>query len=306
MALVKSNGIEIEVEEFGKESDPAVLLVMGLAAQLTLWPMSFIEALVAKGFRVIRFDNRDIGLSQKIHEARALSPFFFIAAARLFGAQRLAPYTLHDMAADAVGVLDALRIERAHVVGVSMGGMIGQILAATYPERVNSFTAIMSSTNNPALPKADPAVLKALFAKRPPAKSRDELIDRSVETWRLIGTKDGGNDPAAFRQRIAAAVDRCTYPAGVRRQLTAIVATGDLRRWTRTISAPTLVIHGSADPLAPNAGGRDIAATIESAKLEIIDGMGHDLPPRHLPKITELVADHLTSAEEKVRNSRAA
>ncbi len=306
MPLVKANGVEIEVEEFGNKSDPAVLLIMGLSAQLTLWPMAFIDDLVAKGFRVIRFDNRDIGLSQKMHEARALSPFFFIAAARLFGAQRLAPYTLHDMAADAAGVLDALDVKSAHVIGASMGGMIGQLLAASYPDRVRSFTAIMSSTNNPSLPKADPAVLKALFAKRPPAKSRDEIIDRSVEAWGLIGTKDGGNDPAAFRQRVAAAVDRCTYPAGVRRQLAAIVATGDLRRWTRAIAAPTLVIHGAADPLAPSAGGRDIAASVEGAKLEIIDGMGHDLPPKHLPKITELVADHLKSAEEKARKSRAA
>ena len=306
MALVKANGIEIEVEEFGKKSDPAVLLIMGLSAQLTLWPMAFIDALVERGFRVIRFDNRDIGLSQKMHEARALSPFFFIAAARLFGAQRLAPYTLHDMAADSVGVLDALGVDSAHVVGASMGGMIGQLLTASYPKRVRSFTAIMSSTNNPALPKTDPAVLKALFAKRPPAKSRDEIIDRSVEAWGVIGTKDGGNDPAAFRQRIAAAVDRCTYPAGVRRQVAAIVATGDLRRYTRTISTPTLVIHGSVDKLAPNAGGRDIAASIEGAKLEIIDGMGHDLPPKHLPQITELIADHLKSAEEKARKSRAA
>ena len=306
MPLIKANGIEIEVEEFGKKSDPAVLLVMGLSAQLTLWPIAFVNALVEKGFRVIRFDNRDIGLSQKMHEARALSPFFFIAAARLFGAQCLAPYTLHDMAADAVGVLDALEIESAHIVGASMGGMIGQVLAAAYPNRVRSFTAIMSSTNNPSLPKADPAVLKALFAKRPPAKSRDEIIDRSVEAWAIIGTKDGGNDPVEFRQRIGASVDRCTYPAGVRRQVAAILATGDLRRYARTISAPTLVIHGSADPLAPNAGGRDIAPNVEGAQLEIIDGMGHDLPPKHLPKITELVAGHLKSAEEKARKSRAA
>ncbi|MEE2691864.1 MAG: alpha/beta hydrolase [Pseudomonadota bacterium] len=306
MAFVKANGIEIEVEDFGDKSNPAVLLIMGLSAQLTLWPTAFVDALVARGFRVIRFDNRDIGLSQKMHEARALSPFLFIAAARLFGAQRLAPYTLHDMAADAVGVLDALGVESAHVVGASMGGMIGQIVAAAYPGRVRSFTAIMSSTNNPALPKAEASVLKALFAKRPPAKSRDELIDRSVEAWNIIGTRDGGNDPVEFRKRIAANVDRCTYPAGVRRQVAAIVATGDLRRWTRAIAAPTLVIHGSADPLAPNAGGRDIAANVEDAKLEIIDGMGHDLPPKHLPKITELVADHLKSAEEKARDSRAA
>lgn len=306
MTRIRANGIEIEAEEFGGKSNPAVLLIMGLSAQLTHWPTAFIEALVAEGYRVIRFDNRDIGLSEKMHEARALSPFMFIAAARLFGAQRLAPYTLHDMAADTVGVLDAFGIDSAHIVGASMGGMIGQLVAATYPARARSLTTIMSSTNNPALPKADPAVLKALFAKRPPAKTRDELIDRTVEAWGIIGTKDGGADPVEFRARIASNVDRCTYPAGVRRQMAATIATGDLRRWTRVIAAPTLVIHGAADPLVPVAGGRDIAGNIKGARLEIIDGMGHDLPPKHLPKLTELVAGHVRSAEEKARATRAA
>lgn len=306
MAHVKANGIDIEVEDFGRKSDPAVLLIMGLSAQLTHWPMSLVDALVAAGYRVIRFDNRDIGLSQKLHEARAMSPFLFIAAAKLLGARSLAPYTLHDMAADTVGVLDALDIRAAHIVGASMGGMIGQLVAATYPARTLSFSAIMSSTNNPALPRADQKVLRALFAKRPPAKSRDEQIDRAVAMWGLIGTKNGGADPAEFRARIAANIDRCAYPPGVRRQTAAILATGDLRRFTTTISAPTLVIHGSDDPLAPNAGGRDIAANIDGARLEIIDGMGHDLPPKFLPKITELIVDHIGSAEEKARNARAA
>lgn len=306
MPLVKANGIDIEVEEFGRTSDPAVLLIMGLAAQLTHWPMAFIDALVAAGYRVVRFDNRDIGLSEKLHAKRALKPATYMVAARLFGIRSLAPYTLHDMAADAAGVLDALEIDSAHVVGASMGGMIGQLLAANHPDRVKSFTAIMSSTNNPKLRGADPALLREIFSARTRPHTRDEVIDRTVHLWGLIGTPDGGNNPAEFRERIAAAVDRCTYPAGVRRQIAAIISTGDLRRWTKAIAAPSLVIHGTADPLAPMQGGLDIAATIGHAKMELIDGMGHDLPPKFLHRITELVVGQLRSAEESARGERAA
>lgn len=306
MPLVKANGLDIEVEEFGAQGRPAVLLIMGLSAQLTHWPLDFVEALVREGYRVVRFDNRDIGLSQKLHERRALSPFLFMAAASVFGAGRLAPYTLHDMAADAAGVLDALDIDKAHIVGASMGGMIGQLLSANYPARVKSLTTIMSTTNNPRLAKADPQLLRRLFAKRPPAATQDEIVDRTVEAWGLIGTRDSGHDPAEFRARIEANVKRCHYPAGVRRQVAAIVATGDLRRWSSSIKAPTLVIHGAEDRLAPPAGGRDIAATVPGARLEMIDGLAHDLPPRHLPRITQLVAGHLRSAEDAARKTRAA
>lgn len=299
MPLVKANGLDIEVEDYGSKSDPAILLIMGLAAQLTLWPMPMVETLVGKGFRVIRFDNRDIGLSQKLHEKRAPSPALTMTAIRLLKLKSLAPYTLRDMAADSVGVLDALSIERAHVVGASMGGMIGQVLAARHPERVKSFTAIMSSTNHPKLKQADPAVLRQLFTTRVGAKTEDELIDRIVAFWNVIGTPDSGNDPAEFREKILASVKRCNYPSGVRRQIAAIVATGELRPYARKIKAPALVIHGSLDRLAPLPGGLDIAATIPGARAEIIDGMGHDLPPRHLKKITELIAAHTRAAESR-------
>jgi len=225
---------------------------------------------------------------------------------RFLGLKNLAPYSLVDMARDSVGVLDALSIDRAHVVGVSMGGMIGQILAANYADRIKSFTAIMSSTNNPKLPKADPEVVKKVFTVRQRPRTRDELIENTIQLWRTIGTPDGGHDPDAFRERIAASIDRSTYPAGVRRQIAAIISTGDLRRWTRAIAAPALVIHGSLDPLAPFQGGLDIAANVKDARAEIIDGMGHDLPPKFLPKITELVAGHLRSAEKTARSARAA
>ena len=305
MAQIKANGIEIEFEDHGDPSDPAILLIMGLAAQLTHWPPAFIEALVAQGRRVIAFDNRDIGLTEKLHDKRAPKPAM-MALARLVGMKRIAPYTLKDMAADAAGVLDALEIDSAHVVGVSMGGMIGQVMSAEHADRVRSFTAIMSSTNNPKLPKADPAITREIFAARTRPRTRDELIDRTVGIWNMIGTKDGGHDPDLFRERIAAAVDRCTYPAGIRRQIAAIISTGDLRSFSKRISTPSLVIHGSADPLVPYQGGLDIAATIPGARVELIDGMGHDLPPVHLDRITELVAEHVASAEETAADEKAA
>jgi pimeloyl-ACP methyl ester carboxylesterase len=306
MALVKANGVDIEVEEFGSRADPAILMIMGLAAQLTLWPKPMIDGLVAAGFRVVRFDNRDIGLSQKLHEKHAPSPALTMTAIRLLGVKAVAPYTLDDMAADAIGVMDALAIDRAHVVGASMGGMISQILAAKCAERVKSLVAIMSSTNHRRLPQADPAILRKLFGARARPRTRDELVDRIVEVWKVIGTVDGGNDPIEFRDKIAASVERCNYPAGVRRQIAAIVATGDLRHHARAIKAPTLVIHGSKDPLAPLAGGLDIAATVPGARMEIVEGMGHDLPPRHLKTITELIAGHARLAESLAARDRAA
>ena len=305
MARIKANGIELEYEDHGDPSDPAIVLIMGLAAQLTHWPPAFIEDLVKAGFRVVAFDNRDIGLSEKLHTKRALKPTQ-MALARAVGLKGLAPYTLEDMAKDVVGLKDSLHIDRAHIIGVSMGGMIGQVLTSLYGPRVKSFVPIMSSTNNPKLPKAAPSILKEIFAVRTRPRTREELIDRTINIWNMIGTKDSGNDPEQFRERIAAAVDRCNYPAGVRRQIAAIIASGDLRSWTRKITAPTLVVHGKEDPLAPYTGGKDIAETIEGAKLELIDGMGHDLPPKHLPTITKLVIDHLRSVEEDAASAEAA
>lgn len=306
MARTKANGVEIEFEEFGSRTDPAIVLVMGLAAQLTLWPKPMIDGLVGGGFRVVRFDNRDVGLSQKLHEKRAPSPAVTMAAIRLLGIRSVAPYALEDMAADTLGVMDALAIDRAHLVGASMGGMISQVLAARHVDRVKSLTAIMSSTNHRRLPQADPDILKKLFSARTRPRTHDELVDRIVDIWNVIGTSDGGNDPVEFRSKIAASVERCNYPAGVRRQIAAIVATGDIRPYAKSIKAPTLVIHGSADRLAPLPGGLDIAATVPGARMEIIDGMGHDLPPKHLRKITELVAEHARSAESLAARNRAA
>lgn len=301
MPPINAAGVSLEVEEFGPPDGEAVLLIMGLAAQLVHWPDALVERLAASGRRVIRFDNRDVGLSQKFHEKRAISPAAAFALAPLLQISRLAPYRLEDMAKDAVGVLDALGIDAAHVVGASMGGMIGQVIAATAPARVKSFTAIMSSTNHPRLPRADAEVVRALFGPAPRPKSREEIIDKMEQSWRLIGTPESGEDPAVFRARLARAVDRCVYPVGVRRQLAAIIASGDLRRYARKIAAPTLVIHGELDRLAPPTGGRDIAAHVEGARFELIEGMGHDLPVKFLPHLAGLMLGHFDAAESRAR-----
>ena len=300
MPRLTANNIDIEYEEYGDAGDPAVLLIMGLASQLTHWPESFICSLVENNYRVIAFDNRDIGLSEKLHSKHTLPPFANLAVAMLFGRSLFTPYTLSDMADDAVGVLDVLEIEQSHVIGVSMGGMIGQLLAARYKEKVKSLTTIMSSTNNPTLPRAKSEITRKVFASTSTPKTFDDVVNQTVELRTLIGTKNSGHDPGEFRDRIEAAVKRCHYPAGVRRQTAAIIASGDLRKWSRRVDVDTLVIHGSDDPLAPVQGGLDIAANIPNAQVKIIDGMGHDLPPRHLPTITEFVTDHLHHAENGI------
>ena len=297
MAKVLSNGLKLEVEEYGEPSNPSILLIMGLAAQLTRWPEAFIGSLVDRGFHVVAFDNRDIGLSEKLVSDRASSPLAVALLNTVGMASLLAPYRLTDMAKDTVGVLDALDIESAHIIGASMGGMIGQIFCAEYPERVKSFAALMSSTNNPALPRAHPKVSWEVMTARSRAGTREELIDITLRIWTLIGTKNSGRDPVKFRQLVADSIDRNSSPSGIRRQMAAIIATRDLRDWTRRVTAPTLVIHGSDDPLVPFQNGLDIAAEIEHARMQIIDGMGHDLPPRYLGEVVDHVLEHLCSAE---------
>lgn len=305
MASIETEqGVTIEYETHGKEGDPVALLVMGLSAQLVFWPPALIDAIVEAGFRVVTFDNRDVGLSQKFHGKRPPNPIAQIALAR-FGLKLRAPYTLVDMADDTEGLLDALGIDQAHLIGASMGGMIGQVFAATRPERTASLTSLISSTNNPALPRADRKVAGPVLLNRRRSNTRDEMIDNALGLWSLIGTDDPDADPADLRGRIEKAFDRSYYPAGVRRQVAAIIATGDLRPFSRKITAPTLVVHGSDDPLAPVEGGIDTANTIPGAKLEIIEGMGHDLPAKFITRINQLIVDHIQSAE-KTRSREAA
>jgi pimeloyl-ACP methyl ester carboxylesterase len=295
MPQVKANNIVIEYEDMGPKDGPVLMLVMGLAAQMTFWPDAMLKSFANAGFRVIRFDNRDIGLSGKVHGKNAPNPVVQTAA-RLIGIGGLAPYTLHDMVADTIGLMDALKIKRAHFVGVSMGGMISQLLSGKHPNRVASLTSIMSGTLNPRIGGPSPRIAVPLFLNRAKATTRDEIIKRTIEMWSLIRTES--DDHTEFESKIANGFDRSYYPAGVRRQLAAIIATGDLRPHLKSITAPTLVIHGSKDPLAPLEGGKDSARNIKGARLEIIEGMAHDLPKKFLPRITSLIVDHVRHAEK--------
>ncbi len=302
MPQIKANNLTIEYEDIGPKDGPVILLVMGLAAQMTFWPDAMLKGLTDAGFRVIRFDNRDIGLTSKLHGKRAPNPIVH-AAASLIGFKGLAPYTLHDMVADTVGLMDALKIKKAHLVGVSMGGMISQLMAGTHPDRIASLTSIMSGTLNPRIGGPSPRVTVPLFLNRGKANTRDEIIKRSIAMFSLIKTE--GDDISEIEKKLEIAFDRSYYPAGIRRQLAAIIATGDLRPYVRKITAPALVIHGSKDPLAPLEGGKDSARNIQGARLEIIEGMAHDLPKKFLPRITALIVDHAKSAEKAVAKRAA-
>lgn len=277
MAQAQINGISIEIDVQGPADGEPVLLIMGLGSQLIRWGPKFVEKLVARGLRAIRFDNRDVGLSTKFSAAANVQEMI---AALMRGERPDVPYTLDDMAADAVGVLDHLGVQRAHVIGASMGGMIGQLVAADYPERVLSFTSIMSTTGNPALPQATPEAQAVLFTPAPNWKTEEAaFLDFAVKTARILGGPKYLIDETFLRERALNAAKRSYDPAGTMRQLAAIAVTGDRRAKLAKIKAPTLVIHGDEDPLIRVEGGRDTAANIPGAELEIIPGMGHDIAP---------------------------
>ncbi|MEO0550277.1 MAG: alpha/beta hydrolase [Pseudomonadota bacterium] len=296
MPMIDANGVSIAYESHGEDNAPAILLIMGLGAQLTMWPDQLIKDLVAAGFRAITFDNRDIGLSHKHEGAKAPKPIPQMLAKRI-GITLKTPYRLSDMAADANGLMEALGIDAAHVVGVSMGGMIAQHLAALYPQRVSSVTAIMTTTGNPKLPRPGREVFEAMIRRGPPPETREGRIDASVATFGVIGTPGEDHDTNGMRDRITASYDRNYDPAGLARQMAGIIASGDFRKMTRRIKAPTLIIHGSADPLVPVEGGMDIAKLVPGAQLEVIEGMGHDMPPRFLPRVTQSMLNHFKAVE---------
>ncbi|TMM48426.1 alpha/beta fold hydrolase [Qipengyuania marisflavi] len=290
MPRIHANGIELEYEDHGTPDAPVILLVMGLGAQLTLWPIELVEALVERGFRVIRYDNRDIGLSHKFEGVRAPG-FMRTALMKRFGFTPRTPYTLTDMADDGAALLEALDIPGAHVVGASMGGMIAQLIAVNHPEKTTSLTSIMSTTGNPKLPMADKDAMRALTA-RPPSMEHDVLVEHGMGVARAIGSPDYPTPEARLRERTAANVTRSVYPQGMQRQLAAIIADGDRRKRLRAVTAPTLVIHGEADPLVKCEGGRDTAAAIPGAQLKIIPGMGHDLPLELVEEIADAIVGH--------------
>ena len=269
MAKAASGEITIEYETFGNPANEAVLLINGLGSQMTRWPEPFCALLVAKGLFVIRFDNRDVGLSSWLSEGRA--------------------YTALDMAGDAAAVLDAVGEGAAHIVGISMGGMIGQEFAAAYPARTLSFTSIMSNSGNPALPPPTPIALEGLNA-RPSNPADPNFIAEAVARAEAIGSPAYPWPAGALAARARAEADRAFNPAGVDRQMKAIRASGDRRAKLATIRAPTVVLHGAEDPLVPVEGGRDTAANIPGAELRIVEGMGHDLPPALYATFAEAIA----------------
>jgi len=285
------NGIRIEYETHGDPANPPLLLIMGLGAQLTLWPIELVEALVARGYYVIRHDNRDIGLSEKFGHA-GVPNFRRVALMRLFGLRAKLPYRLTDMADDAAGLLDALGIDNAHIVGGSMGGMIAQLLAIDHAPRVRTLTSIFSTTGNPRLPRPRPEAINALLDRAPANATLDQVIPIGIRVARAIGSPAYPAPEEYLRERIARDYARSFYPEGPARQIAAIMDDGDRRKRLRRVTAPTLVIHGTDDPLVPVEGGRDTARAIPGARLHEIPGMGHDLPLELVDEIADAIAAH--------------
>lgn len=295
MPQVQSNGLTLEYDDHGQCGDPPLMLIMGLGAQMTLWPMELVEALVGRGFRVIRYDNRDIGLSQKFDGVKAPGIAMHVIRKRLGFPPRV-PYKLSDMADDGAGVLDALGMDSAHIVGGSMGGMIAQLLAVQHPEKVRSLTSIFSTTGNPKLPQADKAAMKALTT-RPPSMEEDALVDHGVMVQGAIGSPGYRPDPEHQRQRVRESIRRSVYPEGMLRQMAAIVDDGDRTERLAAVKAPTLVLHGEDDPLVKVAGGRATAAAIPGAKIRTIPGWGHDIPLALVDTLADEIAAHARLAE---------
>ena len=289
-----NTGIEIFYEDSAPLGDNAqaevILLVMGLGAQMTLWPDELVAALVGDGFRVIRYDNRDIGLSQKMEGARAPSPAMQVLRKKI-GFPARVPYTLKDMADDGIGLMDALGIAGAHVVGASMGGMIVQLMAVHHPERLMSLTSIMSTTGSGKLPQAEKHAMDALVA---PLKGLDEetLVAHGLNIAKNIGSAGFPFDPEEQRERVLKNMRRSVYPAGLPRQLAAIIDDGDRTSRLAAVRAPTLVLHGEADPLVKLEGGEATATAISGARLVTIPGWGHDLPIPLIPRLAGEIAGH--------------
>ena len=292
MARARANGIELEYETAGDRNNPAMLLVMGLGGQLVLWPEKLLSGLAARGFFVICFDNRDVGLST---DFAAWGPADIPAAMRKVtkGEKIEAPYFLRDMAADAVGLLDALGIDKAHMVGESMGGMIVQTVAGLYPERCRSMVSIYSSSGRLDLPKGKPEAL-AMLASVPENDTREARVAHYMKFRRTIGSPGYPMPEAELRALAEKSIDRRYYPDGVGRQYLAVIASGDRVELLKTIKVPTLVMHGEDDPLLPVACGRDVASLVPGAEFWSRKGWGHDLPPQLLPALIDKIAAFCT------------
>lgn len=295
MSRIHANGIELEYESLGDESAPVILMIMGLGAQLVRWPPALLQGLAAAGYRVITFDNRDVGLSTKctgrVSLLRAISR-------ALLGLSTPGPYHLEDMARDARGLLDGLNIRRAHVIGVSMGGMIGQLLCARFGERVRSFVSVMSTSGSRSLPgpRLD---LRLQFLRRRPGADRQARIERTFDSLRRIASPAYPPDENELRQKVVREHERCDCPGGFLRQLHAVISSPSRLALLGGIRVPTLIVHGEEDPLVPVAAAHDLHRRIPGSELQIYAGMGHDLPSALIPTLTARILAHLRGAEER-------
>ena len=286
---ISANGVSIEVEDHGSPQGEPLLLIMGLGMQLVAWHEGFVASLVERGFRVIRFDNRDIGLSQGFDQFGV--PRLGVDALRFaFGLRVASPYTLGDMAADSVGVLDALGIAQAHVCGASMGGMIAQQVGVRHPTRVKSLTLMMTSSGARRLPSPSLKVRGAMLSRPKDPSDIESVIDHYVALYKLIGSPGFPPDDGYVRGRLQISVRRAYRPAGTARQMVAIAADGDRSPLLGQIRQPTQIIHGRSDPLVPVAAGHDLATKIRGAEIDLIDGMGHDLPVALWPRFVAGIA----------------
>ncbi|MFC4121931.1 alpha/beta fold hydrolase [Nonomuraea zeae] len=291
------SGMELAYERFGDSAAPPVLLVMGGGGQMIAWPGEFCAELVAHGLHVIRFDNRDVGLSTHFHDAPAPD-----LPAALAGDLSSASYTLSDMAGDTVGLLDALGLDSAHLVGVSLGGMIAQTVAIEHPGRIRSLTSIMSSTGDRSVGQARPEALAALAG--PPATTREEVVEQWLKASRVVRSPGFEPDEAALREHVGLAYDRAFDPTGMIRQSVAVIASGDRTALLRSLDLPVLVVHGADDVLCDVSGGRATAEVIPGAELVVIDGMGHDLPRALWPELATRIAALVQRAESRTRSPR--
>ena len=296
MPQLPCNGITLDYDSFGPADAPAILLIMGLGAQKGRWNIELCEALVTLGYRVIRFDNRDCGGSSRCDNAGLPDLRALMRGERLSAL----PYTLEDMADDAIALLDGLGIAQAHLVGASLGGAVAQIAASRHAGRVLSLTSIMSSSGNPMLPPPTPAAAQALFAPMPLLQDEANIVADAVRRFQAICSPAYPTDPARLEQMFAEEYRRCFNPTGVARQLAAILANGDRRPLLRQLRLPTVVVHGAADPLIPPECGRDVAANIPGAEYREIPGMGHDFPVQ----LTGVLADAIASAAARGEASR--
>ncbi|MEK4852249.1 alpha/beta hydrolase [Paenibacillus sp. FSL H7-0756] len=289
MNIIQTNNIELAYDSFGNDNDEAIILIAGLGTQMIRWTVPFCDQLAARGFRVIRFDNRDTGCSTHYSHYPAVD-FSALAAALLSGQRPDMPYTLDDMAGDVIGLLDALGIDQAHVVGRSMGGMIAQLVASKYPDRVLSLTSIMSTSGNPTLPQASPEVMGLMTVPGPnPFEDEAGFVAHSMAFAKCIAGTGYPFDEEAYRGLIAEEVRRAYDPGTVGRQIAAIAVSGDRRPLLAAIEVPALVIHGMDDPLFVPACGEDTASSIPGAELMLVEGMGHDLPPQLYHRTIEAI-----------------